>query len=64
MKIIKTNIKKPGRDFAKSGSINQPRETQEERIRQKAYELFEKRGCEHGHEQEDWYEAEKRLGLN
>ncbi|MDE2027366.1 MAG: DUF2934 domain-containing protein [Candidatus Omnitrophica bacterium] len=30
------------------------------RIEKKAYELYEKRGCCHGHDQEDWLEA-KRL---
>ena len=24
-----------------------------------AYELFERRGCEHGHDFEDWVEAER-----
>ena len=32
----------------------------EEAIRKKAYELYEQRGCEPGHELEDWLEA-KRL---
>ncbi|MCA9402265.1 MAG: DUF2934 domain-containing protein [Candidatus Omnitrophica bacterium] len=31
------------------------------RIQQKAFELFEKRGCIHGHADEDWYEAEKMV---
>lgn len=30
-----------------------------ELIRQKAYELYEQRGCRPGHDQEDWSEAEK-----
>ena len=30
-----------------------------EKIQQKAYELFEQRGCEHGHDLEDWLEAER-----
>ncbi|OGX34051.1 MAG: hypothetical protein A3C36_04095 [Omnitrophica WOR_2 bacterium RIFCSPHIGHO2_02_FULL_52_10] len=64
MKGMRTNIKKSGRDFAKSGSVNQPKENREEKVRKKAYELFEQRGCQHGHDQEDWYEAEKWLGLN
>jgi hypothetical protein len=29
-----------------------------EQIRQRAYELFEKRGREHGHDVEDWLKAE------
>jgi hypothetical protein len=27
----------------------------------RAYELFEKRGGHHGHDREDWYEAELQL---
>jgi hypothetical protein len=30
-----------------------------ERIAQKAYELYEKRGWAHGHDTEDWLEAER-----
>ena len=30
-------------------------------IARRAYELFEKRGGEPGHEQEDWHQAEKDL---
>ena len=31
------------------------------RISQKAYELYERRGCMHGQDWEDWFEAEKML---
>lgn len=30
-----------------------------ERVTQKAYELYEKRGCVHDHDIEDWLEAER-----
>ena len=30
-------------------------------IEKKAYELFLKRGCQHGRDQEDWFEAEKLI---
>ncbi len=30
-----------------------------EMIAKKAYELFERRGCQHGHHEEDWREAER-----
>ncbi len=36
----------------------------EERIRQKAYELAEQRGFSAGHELEDWLEAEKLINKN
>ena len=32
-----------------------------ELIARRAYELYENRGCEDGHECEDWLEAEKQL---
>ncbi len=34
------------------------------RITRHAYELFERRGCEHGHDWEDWFRAESELYLN
>jgi len=33
-------------------------------IAHRAYELFETRGCEHGHDWEDWFRAELELHLN
>ena len=30
-------------------------------ISEKAYKLYEKRGCAHGDDQRDWYEAEKAV---
>lgn len=31
----------------------------QEAIRKKAYELFEKRGCSHGNDWQDWLDAER-----
>lgn len=36
-------------------------EEREEKVRNKAYELYEKRSCQSGHELEDWLEAEKTV---
>lgn len=33
----------------------------EDQIRQRAYELYEARGREDGHELEDWYRAKKEI---
>lgn len=33
-------------------------------IAQRAYELFEMRGCENGHDWEDWFRPELQLNLN
>lgn len=35
--------------------------TTEERIRVRAYELFEERGKEEGHDLEDWFRAEEEI---
>jgi hypothetical protein len=37
-------------------------EEQLEKIRQRAYELYEARGREDGHEVEDWVQAEAEVG--
>jgi len=34
-----------------------------EQIAKRAYELFLARGAEHGHDQEDWLQAERELSL-
>jgi DUF2934 family protein len=36
-------------------------ETDEEQIRIRAYELYEARGCEDGHDVEDWLRAEAEI---
>lgn len=45
----------PGKKPPK-GTENEP--TVEEQIRQRAYELYEERGREDGHELDDWLRAE------
>jgi Protein of unknown function (DUF2934) len=40
----------------------QAREPDPAQVAQRAYERFVQRGGEHGHDQEDWLEAEKELG--
>jgi hypothetical protein len=48
----------------KGGRTQAPRKPSaptHEEIARRAYELFEKRGGEPGHEQEDWQQAEKDL---
>jgi len=32
-----------------------------EKIRERAYELFVERGCQHGHDLGDWMRAEKEI---
>jgi len=46
-------------DLHPSTQINEPAYTQEIRVR--AYELFEQRGKEPGHDLDDWLQAEGEL---
>lgn len=32
-----------------------------EAVEKRAYEIYERRGCVHGYDQKDWFEAEKSL---
>ena len=43
--------------------VDDRRRTQpsEDEIARRAYELFEQRGGEHGHDREDWLEAERQI---
>jgi Protein of unknown function (DUF2934) len=49
---------KPARTFGRTAAENN---NSEEQIRTRAYELYEARGCEEGHDQEDWLEAEAEI---
>jgi hypothetical protein len=42
--------------------ISEPQEL-EHQIRQRAYELYEKRGREDGHELEDWFRAKEEIAI-
>jgi hypothetical protein len=37
------------------------RENRSDSVARRAYERFQMRGGEHGHDQEDWFEAEREL---
>ena len=43
-------------------AINEPQEL-EHQIRERAYELYEERGREDGHELEDWYRAKEEMTI-
>jgi len=43
-------------------AINEPQEL-EHQIRLRAYELYEERGKENGHELEDWYRAKEQVTI-
>ena len=42
-------------------SSNREVEDLQERIKLRAYELYEARGCIHGHNEEDWADAERQI---
>jgi len=46
----------------KSENKRLPEETDSKTIEVRAYELYEQRGGEPGHELEDWLEAEREIG--
>ena len=41
-------------------TVSEPQEL-ENQIRQRAYELYEARGCEDGHDLDDWLRAEAEI---
>jgi len=43
--------------------IEQFGDVAETEIARRAYELYEQRGCAHGHDVDDWLLAEQQLGL-
>jgi hypothetical protein len=51
----------PERDPIQSGGAGDASTPNADRISQRAYERFRARGGEHGHDQEDWFEAEREL---
>jgi hypothetical protein len=48
--------------MAPANVLAQPRPTHEE-IARRAYEIFVARGGEHGHDVDDWLQAERELTL-
>ncbi len=47
------------KERASGGKIISP--SLEEQISRRAYELYEQRGREHGHDNEDWVKAEREI---
>ena len=53
------------KDLPKKPMVNAPVESHpnlEEEIRRRAYELYEERGREDGHDVDDWLHAEAEIG--
>ena len=49
------------RDTPGGGWDHRTSESDADRIARRAYERFQQRGGEHGHDQEDWFAAEQEL---
>ena len=49
------------RDAGRVRKLRAPVKATPEDIARRAYELFLARGCEHGHDVEDWLQAEREL---
>ena len=73
MRVLKSRFEKAAPNPRKGPSASAPGlpagqagtgGNKEEKIRKKAYELYEQRGCQDGHDQEDWFEAEKMHGVD
>jgi DUF2934 family protein len=50
-------------DLATSPIVEQFGDVADTEIARRAYELYEQRGCAHGHDIDDWLQAERQLGL-
>lgn len=53
--------KTPETTLAKKPVTSEITENTEELIRLRAYQLYEQRGCEEGHAEEDWLQAESEI---
>jgi hypothetical protein len=57
---MKTFPNPPPSTKTRNSSI-EPTAEQQERIRERAYELYEQRGGENGHDCDDWLQAESEI---
>ena len=44
-------------------AVTGDRQESENQIRLRAYELYEARGCQDGHEEEDWFRAKEEIAI-
>lgn len=57
-----TKARAPKKARKTASSRPKPHRPSEEDIRRRAYEKFLSRGGQHGHDLDDWLEAERELG--
>jgi hypothetical protein len=63
-KVNKVVVVPPQASAAKPAAVaaSAPRvQASPRRISDRAFEIFEKRGSQHGHDQQDWFHAERQL---
>ena len=58
---VKTKKKAPASAASNNLQVQTSLEELYQKIRQKAYEFYEKRGCAPGYECQDWLEAERLI---
>ncbi len=62
MKMVVKRIKRrPSRHASQPDDDRRPPDQVQPMIAQRAYELYEQRGHTHGHDLEDWLEAERQI---
>ena len=57
--IVGTDSTQPGAAVEETALL--PHSTREQEIRNRAYEIYLRRGAQPGHEVEDWLQAEREL---
>ena len=58
-KLNKVVIVAPQASAAKTAAL--PKVCVHIQVRERAFEIFEKRGSRHGHDQQDWFRAERQV---
>jgi hypothetical protein len=58
-KLNKVVIVAPQASAAKTAAL--PKVCVHIQVRERAFEIFEKRGSRHGHDQQDWFRAERQI---
>jgi ABC-type tungstate transport system permease subunit len=59
-KINKVVVVSPQASDAKTATLSKVSAAQE-RIKERAFAIFEKRGSKHGHDLQDWFHAESQI---
>jgi len=59
---MRSNRDNSSRSIAREADpMTAPPQSADDAVARRAYEIFCEHGCEHGHDQEDWLQAEREL---